>query len=381
MAVLNAAQEDQLREIGTHLRKLRQQQSISVEEVAEKTCIRLKMLKALEEGKLEDLPEPIYIQGFIRRYGDFLGLDGNALAKNFSTDYPPVEFDAGAILGNTIGKKPIPNIPDIPIAEFVDPTESTVPDSPPAKPKAAYLAYILLPIMAIGGLFYLVNRPRTIESVSQRSPIAQQQPVPEPPSSLPIASTQTPTQPANTPPTSPDSTQLSTSPLQTQTPTPENSPITPSPSELSSQPTLTQTPTSENLPTENLPTPNASNTELSSQPSPILTPENSPTPTDNNTALLNQPTPTALPTNTPLSSPIQVSVELQDESWVRVIADGKIQYEGILSKGTRQNWTAEKNLTIRSGNAGAVLVSVNQKEPQPLGKLGDVEQVSFSSEQ
>ncbi|MEH1875173.1 helix-turn-helix domain-containing protein [Nostoc sp.] len=80
MTLLNQAQVEQLKEITTHLRQVRQQKSICIEEIAAKTLIRAGVLQALEEERFEELPEPIFIQGFIRRYGDALGLDGNALS-------------------------------------------------------------------------------------------------------------------------------------------------------------------------------------------------------------------------------------------------------------------------------------------------------------
>ncbi|MFB2982597.1 RodZ domain-containing protein [Microseira sp. BLCC-F43] len=316
MAVLNNAQEEQLREIGTHLQKLRQQQSISIEQVAAKTCIRLRMLKALEEGKLDDLPEPIYIQGFIRRYGDFLGLDGNALAKTFSTDYPPVEFDAQAILGNSTAKKADLEISEPNIIE--DPSEPPEIDTPAAPPPAKtippYLAYIILGVAALVSLVYAFNKPRTPESAAQK-----QQPISQPVSASPVTSSPNPIA----------STSISKSP-------------TVSPTELAIQPS-----------------PTASPTELAIQPSTTDTPA----------------------INTSGVLPIQVTLNIQDESWVRVTADGKTLFEGILHKGMQQSFSAEKQLTIRSGNAGAVLVSVNQKEAQPLGKLGAVKQVTFTPEQ
>jgi cytoskeleton protein RodZ len=378
VAVLNNAQEEQIREIGTHLQKLRQQQSISVEEVAAKTCIRLRMLKALEEGKLDDLPEPIYIQGFIRRYGDFLGLDGNALAKTFSTDYPPVEFDAQAILGNSTAKKL-----DLEISEpqmIEDSSEATEINSPasppPAKTIRPYLAYITLGVAALGALVYAINKPRTVESAAQK-----QQPVTQPVSASPVTSTPTPidsTSISPTPTVSP--TELATQPTPTSTPEINSSPTpTVSPTELVTQPTPTSTPE-----INSSPTPTVSPTELAIPPTPPDTPgiNFSPSPTVSPTELAIPPTPPdTLITNTSGDLPIQVSVNLQDESWVRVTADGKTLFEGTLQKGTQQSFAAEKQLTIRSGNAGAVLVSVNQKEAQPLGKIGDVKQVTFTPEQ
>ncbi|MEH2327232.1 MAG: helix-turn-helix domain-containing protein [Nostoc sp.] len=80
MTLLNQAQVEQLKEITTHLRQVRQQKSICIEEIAARTLIRAGVLQALEEERFEELPEPIFVQGFIRRYGDALGLDGNALS-------------------------------------------------------------------------------------------------------------------------------------------------------------------------------------------------------------------------------------------------------------------------------------------------------------
>jgi hypothetical protein len=75
-----------------------------------------------------------------------------------------------------------------------------------------------------------------------------------------------------------------------------------------------------------------------------------------------------------------VTVELQGESWVRVKADGKTMFVGTLNKGERKTWTANKKLTIRSGNAGAVLVSANKSEQKPLGDLGRAKTVTFTPE-
>ncbi|WP_392530819.1 helix-turn-helix domain-containing protein [Nostoc sp. C117] len=86
MTFLNEAQVEQLKEISTHLRKVRQEKSIRLEEIAAQTKIRPGVLEALEQEQFEELPEPIFLQGLIRRYGDALGLDGNALSYSLITN-------------------------------------------------------------------------------------------------------------------------------------------------------------------------------------------------------------------------------------------------------------------------------------------------------
>ncbi|KGF71768.1 hypothetical protein DO97_15640 [Neosynechococcus sphagnicola sy1] len=89
MSQMHPTQVDQLKSIGADLRQKRQERSISLEEVAIKTYIPLQRLKALEDGQIDRLPEPVFVQGFIRRYGDAIGLDGGAIAKSFSTVLEP----------------------------------------------------------------------------------------------------------------------------------------------------------------------------------------------------------------------------------------------------------------------------------------------------
>lgn len=81
-----------------------------------------------------------------------------------------------------------------------------------------------------------------------------------------------------------------------------------------------------------------------------------------------------------VSNPEQLKVNLkaQDDSWVRVIIDGDTQFEGILTKGTEREWVAKKEFTIRAGNAGGLLISVNEETPKQIGQLGQVEEITLN---
>ena len=74
-----------LKNIGHKLKMFRDKHSICLERVAVVTMIRINLLEAIEEGNLEELPEPVYIQGMIKRYADVMGLDGGELANLFPT--------------------------------------------------------------------------------------------------------------------------------------------------------------------------------------------------------------------------------------------------------------------------------------------------------
>lgn len=84
MAKLASTQIEQLREIGAYLRQVRQQQGRALDDIANQIFIRPALLRSIEEGQDEHLPEPVFVQGFIRRYGEALGLNGHELAQEFT---------------------------------------------------------------------------------------------------------------------------------------------------------------------------------------------------------------------------------------------------------------------------------------------------------
>ncbi|MDJ1179931.1 DUF4115 domain-containing protein [Roseofilum sp. BLCC_M91] len=73
-------------DLGSQLRDRRQEKGLSLDCIATKTCIRQRLLRAIEEGKLEQLPEPVYVHYFLRRYADFLGFDGQSFASPFPSE-------------------------------------------------------------------------------------------------------------------------------------------------------------------------------------------------------------------------------------------------------------------------------------------------------
>ena len=79
-------QVHRLMQIGAYLRQVREDHALSLEEVAARTLIQPRLLRAIEAGALHQLPEAVYIQGFIKRYADSLGLDGTDCAEAFPSE-------------------------------------------------------------------------------------------------------------------------------------------------------------------------------------------------------------------------------------------------------------------------------------------------------
>jgi cytoskeleton protein RodZ len=69
--------------IGEILRRRRESYGQDLPTVAAQLHIRLAYLRAVESGRFKDLPGMAYAAGFVRSYGDYLGLDGEELVRLF----------------------------------------------------------------------------------------------------------------------------------------------------------------------------------------------------------------------------------------------------------------------------------------------------------
>lgn len=253
---LEKQRAEKLLEMGGYLRYLRQEQSLSLAEVAAKTKVQARLLNAIEEAKLEQLPEPIYIKGFIKKYADFLGLNGTEFASSFPT-------------GQSF--------------QLLRPAWYTF-RPPQLRPIHLYFVYILLIICAVSGLSNMVNG-----------------------SGIQMGS-------------------------------------------KNDTPKSTATPVSSNRPKTN------------------------PPPNSNSLALVSS----AVASNiASANKPVRVGVTFKAESWIRVMVDGKTEFEGVLPEGTQRTWVAQQELVVKAGNAGGVVVAFNEGEAKQLGAPGQVEEVTF----
>ncbi|MEM9945983.1 MAG: RodZ domain-containing protein [Cyanobacteria bacterium P01_D01_bin.36] len=89
MTKFSAPQQSQLAQIGAYLRENREKQGKSLEDIAISTYIRPQLLSGIETGDPDMLPEPIFVQGFIRRYAETLGLQGIEISQQFTVTSIP----------------------------------------------------------------------------------------------------------------------------------------------------------------------------------------------------------------------------------------------------------------------------------------------------
>lgn len=74
-------------EIGSSLRESRIRQDLGFEELEERTKVRAKHLRHLEEERFDQLPGHAYTKGFLRVYADALGLDGRLYVEEYNSRY------------------------------------------------------------------------------------------------------------------------------------------------------------------------------------------------------------------------------------------------------------------------------------------------------
>jgi hypothetical protein len=67
----------------TRLRRHRQRNQISLEEIAAATRVRLDLLQGLENNDLSDWPQGLYARAWIRGYATVVGLDPNDTVDDF----------------------------------------------------------------------------------------------------------------------------------------------------------------------------------------------------------------------------------------------------------------------------------------------------------
>jgi len=249
---LKQQQSEKLAELGAHLLAYRQERSLSLEDIVILTKIPYKLLEAIERGKLDQLPEPVYIRALIRQFAEALGLNGVEFAKSFPLGSPTV------------------NLPNTPKVYF-----NTL-----LRPVHLYLLYIFVIVCSVTSLSQLLNNT-TLSNSSQK-------------------------------------------------PTGE---------------TVFQT----------------HQTQGNSQGENHLQSVSDSFNRNNN------------------NKSLHIGVTLKASSWIRIIADGKTEFEGVLPKGTHRTWKAQEQLTLKTNNAGSVLISVNEEEAKQMGEPGKEREIKIAN--
>jgi transcriptional regulator with XRE-family HTH domain len=137
--------EASLRQLGQEIYHWRETYGLSLLQLHSRTHIPLRYLQALELGNIQELPEPIYIKGFIRQIANVLHQDAETLIQSL-----PEAEDSHAIL---------------PTWHQVRASEGFV-----LRPLHLYVGYGALMASAIGSLSWMMSQGRPLTQVPLLDP-------------------------------------------------------------------------------------------------------------------------------------------------------------------------------------------------------------------
>jgi cytoskeleton protein RodZ len=271
--------------IGPVLEKARKERGLTLEEVEHATKIRKRYLAGLEREDFGVLPDAVYVQGFLKTYANYLGLDGEELSRELKDQRRP-RRERGIAYG----------VPET--SEFdrplINPGELAKSRPRLTVSGSTILAFVvaLLALAAIVGSLYYVGRG-----------------------------------------------------VQTSNP--------------NSSPSSEKKASSENK------ADNGSKPQADSEQAPA------PSKGGNDTAESAKKPDNAASEPRPDTLRVEVSVA-GSASWMSILADGNLVYEQIAQPGFSQTFEAKREITIKTGNAGALWIKVNGQDLGKLGEYGEV---------
>ena len=76
---------------------------------------------------------------------------------------------------------------------------------------------------------------------------------------------------------------------------------------------------------------------------------------------------------------VQLNITAVERTWMRVVVDGKVKFEGRTVPDSAYPYEAEKQIEILTGNAAALRITYNQRDLGPMGNFGEVVDVIYTA--
>ncbi|MBP7860686.1 helix-turn-helix domain-containing protein [bacterium] len=139
-----------IEQIGQKLRNARESKGFSLGQIYDRTKIPTNHLESIENGRFDDLPEQVYVVGFIKRYADCVGLNGQNLVDEYRKQIEALneENNKKGIFGIKTNKSNVAQAAPIPQAHI----HKTTRVAPPAPNFANMVFYPAILIILLSGL-------------------------------------------------------------------------------------------------------------------------------------------------------------------------------------------------------------------------------------
>lgn len=367
---------------GEHLKRERELREVSLLKIFESTRVPMKYLEAIEADRIEGLPHPAFVKGFIRSYCKVLGLDENDAVLRYEVWLADMAAEAEGA-GKAQG------------AQEARPKKAPAPQRPAAS-LPPYLGKLI--VIGVGIVIVVLAYSLTRRDLSA--------PEPQAPSPAPVAETlseptvepSTVTPAAQVPmklpePTEPPEPNV---PLSTVSPAPNAPMKLPEPAEPSVPlSTVFVGSVPQSAPQLTPPVPAMTVPAHKSVPEPVVKPASPVAQPVPPAAQPVQKTPQAEPVKKEAPAavdgavkkeeqPVQAHtlvVSARDTVWLKVAVDKGSPVEVLLKQGERFTWKAAESISVIIGNAGGVTVNYNGKDMKGLGAQGEVVGLNLPSGQ
>lgn len=139
-----------IEQIGQKLRNARESKGFSLGQIYDRTKIPTNHLESIENGRFDDLPEQVYVVGFIKRYADCVGLNGQNLVDEYRKQIEALneENNKKGIFGIKTNKSNVAQVAPVPQAHI----HKTTRVAPPAPNFANMVFYPAILIILLSGL-------------------------------------------------------------------------------------------------------------------------------------------------------------------------------------------------------------------------------------
>ncbi len=331
--ITTSKQAEKLAEIGAQFKRIREDKELSIPHLTATTLISERYLRAIEDGQMDSLPEPVYVRGFIRKYGDALGVG------DLSEDFPLN--------------------PVLPEQKWAGSAAAEL------RPLHLYALYVGVIAGAVSLLATFLNSPdankindnqTNFGDAAQVSSAKPNKPIEPTEALLPkIGGLEVLRQTASVAMTTPAS--ATTVPVPIEVKKPDASTV------ILNKPQAQTNLGGANPNLNNMLSAWANSSFVSDNLSP-----NSTTIANGNFEFVG-------------NKPVNVGIVMQGESWLRITVDGQTEFEGVLNEGKKLSWSGDRQISIRAGNASSVALSYNNQPIKVLGKEGEVAERLFGMNQ
>jgi cytoskeleton protein RodZ len=310
------------RSAGDVLWQQREALGLDLDDVAAALRIKADYLAALEAGRPDLLPGTTYAIGFVRAYSDHLGLDGSEILRRFKAESAGLKAKTDLAFPMPLGERSIPG-------------------------KGMLLVALILVLCGYGTWYYLSTSERSRPERVAEVPIALLAPSPaqraSEAASPPSGETASETQPA-----APAGADLRA----------------PAPSGSEARPIAEAAVAPPPRPPAQLPPLSAAISATPLAPPPVLV---GLAPTLQNEAPLASGT---------VDGPARIIIRATAESWIKIRdANQTVLLEGFLKAGESYRVPDRPGVSMRTGNAGGLDITVDGKPVPPIGGMGAVRNV------